>query len=99
VLAVLVLHGVPTALLALAGLSRAPDLPLPALLRAAAWLAVRRAPLSLLSLGVLACWGAVCLARPVVGVLGIGGFALYVLWSNAVASWAGLARTPVRSGT
>lgn len=99
VLAVLALLGVPTALLALAGLSCAPGLPLPALLGAAAWLAVRRAPLSLLSLVVLAGWGAVCLARPVLGVLGVGGFALYVLWSNAVAAWAGLARTPLRGGT
>jgi hypothetical protein len=86
-LGVLVLLGVPTALLALAGLSRTPGLALPALLRAAAWLAVRRAPLTLFSLLVLAGWGAVCLAQPVVGLLGVGGFALYVLWSNALVAW------------
>jgi hypothetical protein len=87
VLAVLVLLGVPTALLALTGLSRAPSLPLPALLRASAWLAVRRAPLTLLSLVVLAGWGMVFLAQPVLGLLGVGGFALYVLWSNSAAAW------------
>jgi hypothetical protein len=87
VLAVLVLLGVPTALIALAGLSRAPGLPLLALLRASAWLAVRRAPLALLSLVVLAGWGMVCLAQPVAGLLGVGGFALYVLWSNSAAAW------------
>ncbi|QYN39127.1 hypothetical protein K1T35_19175 [Pseudonocardia sp. DSM 110487] len=86
-LGVLVLLGVPTALLALAGLSRMPSRPLRALLLASAWLAVRRAPLSLLSLLVLAGWGMVLLAQPVVGVLGVGGFALYVLWSNSAAAW------------
>ncbi len=88
VLVVLVLLGVPTALLALTGLSRVPDLPLLALLRASAWLAVRRAPLTLVSLAVLAGWGMVVLAQPVLGVLGAGGFALYVLWSNCAAAWA-----------
>jgi hypothetical protein len=53
-------------------------------------LAVRRAPLSLLSLAVLACWGMVCLAQPVLGVLGIGGFALYVVWNNLAVAWASL---------
>jgi hypothetical protein len=91
VLAVLVLLGVPTALLALAGLSRTPGLPLPALLRTSAWLAVRRAPLTLLSLVVLAGWGMVVLAQPVLGVLGAGGFALYVLWGNSTAAWTGVA--------
>jgi hypothetical protein len=91
-LGVLVLLGVPTALVALSGLSRAPDLSLPALLRASAWLVVRRAPLTLLSLAVLAGWGMVCLAQPVLGVLGVGGFALYVLWSNAAAAWTSLDR-------
>jgi hypothetical protein len=90
-LAVLLLLGVPTAILALAGLSRLPGLPLPALLRASAWLAVRRVPLTLLSLVVLAGWGMVCLAQPVAGLLGVGGFALYVLWSNSVAAWTSLA--------
>jgi hypothetical protein len=89
-LGVLVLIGVPTALIALTGLSRTPGLPLPALLRASAWLAVRRLPLTLLSLAVLAGWGMVFLAQPVVGVLGVGGFALYVLWSNAAAAWTSL---------
>jgi hypothetical protein len=86
-LGVLVLLGVPTALIALTGLSRTPGLPLPALVRASAWLAVRRAPLTLLSLVVLAGWGLVFLAQPVLGVLGVGGFALYVLWSNSVVAW------------
>ena len=90
VLGVLVLLGGPTALIALAGLSRTSGLPLPALLRASAWLAVRRAPLTLLSLAVLAGWGMVCLAQPVVGMLGVGGFALYVLWSNSMAAWTSL---------
>ena len=89
-LAVLVLLGVPTALIALAGLSRTPDLPLPALLRASAWLVVRRAPLTLVSLVVLVAWGLVCLAQPVLGVLGVGGFALYVLWSNSAVAWTSL---------
>lgn len=87
-LGVLVLLGVPTALLALAGLSRVPALPLRALVLASAWLVVRRAPLALLSLLVLAGWGMVLLAQPVLGVLGVGGFALYVLWSNSAAAWA-----------
>ncbi|TWF80534.1 hypothetical protein FHX44_116477 [Pseudonocardia hierapolitana] len=86
-LAALVLLGGPTAIIALAGLSRMPGLPLLALLRASAWLAVRRAPLTLLSLVVLAGWGMVCMAQPVAGLLGVGGFALYVLWSNSVAAW------------
>jgi hypothetical protein len=90
VLGVLVLLGVPTALIALSGLSRTQVLPLPALLRASAWLVVRRAPLTLVSLIVLAAWGLVCLAQPVLGVLGVGGFALYVLWSNAVVAWTSL---------
>ncbi len=85
-LVVLVLLGVPTALLALTGLSGT-SLPLPALLRASAWLAVRRAPLTLLSLAVLAAWGMVLLAQPVLGLLGVGGCALYVLWSNCAAAW------------
>jgi hypothetical protein len=89
VLVVLVLLGVPTALLALTGLSGVPGLPLLALLRASAWLAVRRAPLTLVSLAVLAAWGMVVLAQPVLGVLAAGGFALYVLWSNCTAAWAG----------
>jgi hypothetical protein len=92
-LGVLVLLGVPTALIALTGLSLAPELSLslPALLRASAWLAVRRAPLTLLSLVVLAGWGMVCLAQPVLGVLGVGGFALYVIWSNSAAAWTSIA--------
>jgi hypothetical protein len=89
-LAVLVLLGVPTALIALTGLSRTPVLPLPALLRASAWLVVRRAPLTLVSLVVLVAWGLVCLAQPVLGVLGVGGFALYVLWSNSAVAWTSL---------
>jgi hypothetical protein len=89
-LGVLVLLGVPTALVALTGLSRTPDVPLHALLRASAWLVVRRAPLTLLSLVVLVAWGLVCLAQPVLGVLGVGGFALYVLWSNSAVAWTSL---------
>jgi hypothetical protein len=91
VLGVLVLLGVPTALIALTGLSLAPELSLPALLRASAWLAVRRVPLTLLSLVVLAGWGMVCLAQPVLGVLGVGGFALYVIWSNSATAWTSIA--------
>ncbi|WP_232666517.1 hypothetical protein [Pseudonocardia sp. TRM90224] len=89
-LGVLVLLGVPTALVAVAGLSQAPELPLPALLRTSAWLAVRRAPLTLLTYAVLVAWGTVCLARPVLGVLGLGGFALYLIWSNCAAAWSGV---------
>jgi hypothetical protein len=89
-LGVLVLLAVPTALIALAGLSRTRDLPLPALLRASAWLVVRRAQLTLVSLVVLVAWGLVCLAQPVLGVLGVGGFALYVLWSNSAVAWTSL---------
>jgi hypothetical protein len=96
-LGVLVLLGVPTALVALTGLSRTPGLPLPTLLRASAWLTVRRAPLTLLSLVVLAVWGLVCLAQPVLGVLGVGGFALYVLWSNAAVAWTSLDQPWARS--
>jgi hypothetical protein len=96
-LGVLVLLGVPTALVALTGLSRTPGLPLPTLLRASAWLTVRRAPLTLLSLVVLAVWGLVCLAQPVLGVLGVGGFALYVLWSNAAVAWTSLDQPCARS--
>ena len=98
VLMVLVLLGVPTAFLALTGLSQVPGLPLPALLRASAWLAVRRAPLTLLSLVVLAGWGMVVLAQPVLGLLGVGGFALYVLWSNATVAWTGAAAVAARPG-
>jgi hypothetical protein len=87
-LAVLVLLGVPTALVSLAGLSQAPQLALPALLRTSAWLVVRRAPLTLVTYVVLVGWGMVCLARPVLGVLGLGGFALYLLWSNCTAAWS-----------
>jgi hypothetical protein len=89
-LGVLVLLGVPTALIALTGLSRTPVLPLPALLRASAWLVVRRPALTLVSLVVLVAWGLVCLAQPVLGVLGVGGFALYVLWSNSAVAWTSL---------
>jgi hypothetical protein len=89
-LAVLVLLGVPTALIALTGLSRTQVMPLPALLRASAWLVVRRAPLTLVSLVVLVAWGLVCLAQPVLGLLGVGGFALYVLWSNSAVAWTSL---------
>jgi hypothetical protein len=39
---------------------------------------------------VLAGWGMVCLAQPVAGLLGVGGFALYVLWSNSAAAWTSL---------
>lgn len=70
VLGMLVLLGVPTALIALAGLSRNPDLTLPALVPASAWLAVRRAPL--LTLVVLGAWVMTVLAQPVAGVLGVG---------------------------
>jgi hypothetical protein len=98
VLAVLVLLGVPTAFLALTGLNQAPGLPLPALLRASAWLAVRRAPLTLLSLVVLAGWGMVVLAQPVLGLLGVGGFALHVLWSNATVAWTGAVAVAARRG-
>jgi hypothetical protein len=91
-LAVLVLLGVPTALVALAGLIQAPDLRLPTLLRTSAWLVVRRAPLTLGTYVVLVGWGMVCLAQPVLGVLGLGGFALYVLWSNGSAAWSSLGR-------
>ncbi|MEJ3655064.1 hypothetical protein WEH80_26130 [Actinomycetes bacterium KLBMP 9759] len=89
-LGVLVLLGVPTALVALAGLSLGSDLPLPALLRTSAWLVVRRAPLTLLTHAVLVAWATVCLAQPVLGVLGLGGFALYVVWSNCAAAWSGV---------
>lgn len=87
VLGMLVLLGVPTALIALAGLFRNPDLPLPALLRASAWLALRRAPTSVFTLVVLGAWVMVVLAQPVAGVLGVGGFALYVIWTNSSAAW------------
>ncbi len=46
--------------------------------------------LALLSLVVLVVWGLVCLAQPVLGVLGVGGFALYVLWSNSAVVWTSL---------
>lgn len=56
--------------------------------RAGIVLAVRRPVHTLLSVVVVAAWAMVVLAQPVLGVLGLGGFALVVLQANAAAALA-----------
>jgi hypothetical protein len=51
-------------------------------------LAVRRPVHTLLSIVVVAAWAMIVLAQPVLGVLGLGGFALLVLQANAAAALA-----------
>jgi uncharacterized membrane protein YesL len=79
---------------AFVGLAQHPGARLRDVLRAGLFLAVRRWPVSLLTLGVLVAWAAIILAQPVIGVLGLGGFALYVLWSNSAAGFASLTPAP-----
>lgn len=58
---------------------------------------VRRPVLSLVSLAVLAAWIVVSLAMPVLGLVGLGGFALLVLQADAAASTT--VREPRRAGS
>ncbi|WP_164990389.1 YesL family protein [Agromyces albus] len=83
---------VVTALGSFAGIARHPESRVRDILKAALFLAVRRWPVSLVTLAILGAWATIILAQPVVGVLGLGGFALYLLWSNSAAGYASLTR-------
>lgn len=76
------------ALHALAVLAVRPNLVAVAAARAGIVLAVRRPLPTLLSLAILLAWAMVVLAQPVLGVLGLGGFALLVLQANSAAGLA-----------
>lgn len=76
---------------ALAVLASQPALGAAAAAKAGLFLAIRRPLLTLLSLVVLVAWAMVVLAQPVLGVLGLGGFALLVLQANSSAALAALA--------
>ena len=73
---------------ALAVLAVRPRLGALAAARAGVVLAVRRPVHTLLSIVVVAAWAMIVLAQPVLGVLGLGGFALLVLQANAAAALA-----------
>jgi uncharacterized membrane protein YesL len=75
-----------TAVNAFAGIARSRETSLRGILTAALMLSVRRWPVSLLTLVIVVAWAGITLAQPVIGVLGLGGFALYAIWSNAVAA-------------
>lgn len=77
---------------ALAVLAARPGLGAVAAAKAGIVLSVRRPLPTLLSLVILVAWAMVVLAQPVLGVLGLGGFALLVLQANAAAALA--AATP-----
>lgn len=82
-----------TAVNAFAGIASFPAHPLRAILTAALLHSVRRWPLSLLTLLISVAWAGITLAQPVIGVLGLGGFALYALWSNAQAARSSIGAT------
>jgi uncharacterized membrane protein YesL len=88
VIAVIVAAGTLHALALLASL---PGLSAVAAAKAGIALAVRRPLPTLLSLVVLVVWAMVVLAQPVLGVLGLGGFALLVQQANSAAALAALA--------
>lgn len=75
-----------TAVNAFAGIPRSSGTSLRGILTAALVLSVRRWPVSLLTLVIAIAWAGITLAQPVIGVLGLGGFALYAIWTNAAAA-------------
>ena len=77
---------------ALAVLASQPALGAAAAAKAGVFLAIRRPLPTLLSLVVLVVWAMVVLAQPVLGVLGLGGFALLVLQANSAAALAAVTR-------
>lgn len=66
-----------------AGFAAAPALPFRAQLLGALVRTVRRPGTSLLSLVLLVAWAVIVLAQPVLGLLALGGFVVYAVWSNA----------------
>lgn len=66
-----------------AGFAAEPALPLRAQLLGALVRTVRRPATSLLSLVLLVAWAVIVLAQPVLGLLALGGFVVYAVWSNA----------------
>lgn len=85
VLGVIVLAAAPIALTAL-GTESAPGVLASA--KIGLYSALRRPLPSLITLLVLAAWVVIILAQPVVGVVGLGGFALMLVWMNAEAQLA-----------
>jgi uncharacterized membrane protein YesL len=88
VTAVIAVLAVAGTLHALAVLASRPGLGFVAAAKVGIVLAVRRPLPTLLSLVVLVVWAMIVLAQPVLGVLGLGGFALLVLQANSAAALA-----------
>jgi uncharacterized membrane protein YesL len=91
VTAVIAVLAVTGTLHALAVLASEPGIRFTAAAKAGVVLAVRRPLPTLLSLVVLIVWAMIVLAQPVLGVLGLGGFALLVLQANSRAALAAVA--------
>lgn len=87
-LVVVLLLAVVAAFGVFAGLAAAPGLRFRAQLLGGLVRTVRRPGTSLLSLVLLAAWALIVLAQPVLGLLALGGFVLYAVWSNAAAALA-----------
>lgn len=92
--AVLGLLGLATSLIAMVAVAQ-PDheLTVVATLKLSLLLAVRKFPLTLVSLILVAVWVTISLARPVIGLFLISGFVLYALWSNGRGTLASLTGT------
>lgn len=88
VIAVIAVLAVTGTLHALAVLASRPGIGFIAAATAGLVLAVRRPLPTLLSLVVLVVWAMIVLAQPVLGALGLGGFALLVLHANSAAALA-----------
>lgn len=67
--------------------------------KAGVYTALRRPLPSLMTLFVLGAWIVIILAQPVVGALGLGGFALMLVWMNASAQLAAVGLPADSDGT
>ncbi|WP_448809021.1 DUF624 domain-containing protein [Agromyces bauzanensis] len=83
---------------ALAVLTSRPGIRTSAAAKAGVFLAVRRPVVTLVSLVVLVAWIMVVLAQPVLGALGLGGFALLVLQANSAAALAATTTSATTQG-
>ncbi|WP_309065581.1 hypothetical protein [Microbacterium sp.] len=91
VIGVVVLAATPVALAAV-GMPQRPGILAAA--KAGLYAAVRRPLPSLMTLLILGAWVVIVLAQPVVGVLGLGGFALMLVWMNAAAQLTAVGARP-----
>lgn len=91
VFAVLALLGISTSIVSLAAISQpGHGLTVLATIKISAFLAVRKFPLTLVTLILLTAWVFISLAQPIIGLFLVSGFILYAIWSNSRGTLAPL---------